>query len=135
MATSKGIRFPLHSTCNPHMKPLRLYALVLALSAPAFTQCSTTKKIVSDVSDLGGLIGGEAPPESQWNALRIWKKASDSPLVYIPSDYPVTAPRSESSGSFFLDKRDGKRLFVPHQFDGSFSPAVLRGEAKKLTDQ
>lgn len=117
------------------MKPIFSLSLAaLALTTPLLTQCSTTKKIADEVSDLGGIIDRKAPPESQWNALRIWKKVSESPLVYIPSDYPVTAPRSETNGTFFQDKRDGKQLFVPHQFDGAYSPAILRAEAKKVID-
>ena len=117
------------------MKPLLSLSLAtFALTTPLLTQCSTTKKIADEVSDLGGLIDRKAPPESQWNALRIWKRASDSPLVYIPSDYPVTAPRSAANGTFFEDKRDGKQLFVPNDFEGSYSSKILRAEAKKVID-
>ena len=74
-----------------------------------------------------------APPESVWNANRVWQRVGDHPATYIPRGYSPSAPRGESHGRWFVDERDGKRLFVPNQGAGAMSAGVLRGEAIKST--
>ena len=73
-------------------------------------------------------------PESDWNKTRLWRKVGDSPAIYIPRAYPVTASRSESAGRWFVDARDGKRLFVPRTPVGGLTPGVLEGEAVNATN-
>jgi hypothetical protein len=72
-------------------------------------------------------------PESVWNASRVWQRVGDHPATYIPRGYSASAPRGESHGRWFVDERDGKRLFVPSQGAGALSAGVLRGEAIKAT--
>ena len=74
-----------------------------------------------------------APPESVWNASRVWQRVGDRPATYIPRGYSPSAPRDESHGRWFVDERDGKRLFVPSRGAGALSAGVLRGEAIKAT--
>ena len=57
----------------------------------------------------------------------------DQPATYIPRGYSPSSPRTESHGRWFVDERDGKRLFVPSQGAGAMSAGVLRGEAINAT--
>ena len=52
-------------------------------------------------------------PESKWNNNGWWRRISDDPPSYIPTNYSATAPRTKASGTWLVDRRDGKRLFVP----------------------
>ena len=73
-------------------------------------------------------------PESAWNQLGIWQRVSENPATYIPKGYPSSAPRSTKDGTWVMDERDGKRLFVPKENVGTFEPKVLLGEARKITN-
>jgi hypothetical protein len=78
-------------------------------------------------------------PESEWNRLGDWKKVGNDPPTYIPRGYTADSPRTEKNGDWFVDARDGKRLFVPKQstpgkYSAIISPGVLRGEAAKITN-
>lgn len=73
-------------------------------------------------------------PESEWNRLGIWRKIANSPATYIPRDYPISAPRGKADGSWVVDARDGKRLFVPNKKVGDYESAVLSADAKKITN-
>lgn len=77
---------------------------------------------------------GKPVAEAEWNHLKIWQRVGDNPTTYIPSGYAANRPRTEHDGTWFVDKRDGKRLFVPDQKVGEWSPGVLAGEAKKVCD-
>lgn len=74
------------------------------------------------------------PPESEWNYKQIWQRVENQPPTYIPKDYPRDLPRTESQGQWFVDQRDGKRLFVPVTHVGTYEPSILRAEATKITD-
>lgn len=90
--------------------------------------------------DLTEMVRGAAErrqgprPEYQWNAMGTWRKISQNPATYIPRDYPISAPRGKSNGTWMVDARDGKRLFVPHEKAGDYDSAVLMGDAKKITN-
>lgn len=73
-------------------------------------------------------------PESEWNEHGLWQKVADEPAVYIAAGYPSDSPRTEEVGDWFVDERDGKRLFVPDEAVGKCSPGILRGEATKITN-
>jgi hypothetical protein len=73
-------------------------------------------------------------PESEWNHSGLWKRAGDSPATYIPAGYALNASRNEKSGTWFVDKRDGKRLFVPNTPVNGISQGVIKGEAIKVTN-
>ncbi len=73
-------------------------------------------------------------PESEWNGMRLWERVGDSPATYIPKGYGRNAPRGAGDGTWFVDRRDGKRLFVPKKTGGEVSAGVLRGEAIKITN-
>lgn len=70
-----------------------------------------------------------APPdrESKWNRYGWWKRVSDVPPTYVPKSYPADTRLSEATGTWFVDQRDGKRLFVPHGND------VLSADARVIT--
>jgi hypothetical protein len=73
-------------------------------------------------------------PEAEWNAKGVWQRVADNPATYIPKDYPASAPRGTAEGTWVIDQRDGKRLFVPRAPVGGYPPAVLLGDAKKVTN-
>ena len=72
-------------------------------------------------------------PDSEWNKHGLWEKVADDPAVYVAAGYSVSSPRTEEVGDWFVDVRDGKRLFVPRAKVGNVSPGILRGEATKIT--
>lgn len=74
------------------------------------------------------------PPESEWNYLGIWRRVGSEPPTYVPDGYSPSSPRTESEGTWFVDKRDGKRLFVPNTKVGTYKPSILLREASKVTD-
>lgn len=73
------------------------------------------------------------PAEAEWNSLHIWQRLPGDPPAYVPTGYKASLPRTEREGTWFSDKRDGKRLFVPSLKVGPWEPATLIGEAKKVT--
>ena len=73
-------------------------------------------------------------PEAEWNAKGVWQRVAENPATYIPTGYPASAPRGTAEGTWVVDQRDGKRLFVPKTAVGDYPPAVLLGDAKKVTN-
>ena len=73
------------------------------------------------------------PPEEEWNRAGVWVKVSEEPATYIPGGYSLKAPRTEAAGEWFVDKRDGKKLFVPANGTAVWSKSILRVEAIKAT--
>ena len=71
-------------------------------------------------------------PESEWNASGIWQKVSSSPPSYVPRGYASSAAHQQG-GIWYVDKRDGKRLFAPKASFRDIQPGVWQGEAKKIT--
>lgn len=72
-------------------------------------------------------------PESEWNAERLWYSVSDNPPTYLPRGYDRRRSRHPSAGTWFVDERDGKRLFVPKGGAGGIPEEVLRTEAHNAT--
>lgn len=72
-------------------------------------------------------------PRADWNSLKIWQQVASNPLTYVPTGYGASQPRTEREGTWFTDKRDGKRIFVPKHAVRGLAPGVLVGEAKKVT--
>ena len=68
-------------------------------------------------------------PEAYWNVEGVWGRVSDNPATYQPVGY--AGKLDEASGEWIVDKRDGKRFFVPNVEVGGVSPAVLRRDAIK----
>lgn len=73
-------------------------------------------------------------PESEWNKYRFWKKIQPDPPTYIPAAYPNSSPRTDGDGQWFVDHRDGKRLFAPNVLEGDISASVLAVEASQIID-
>jgi hypothetical protein len=73
-------------------------------------------------------------PESEWNALGVWQRVADEPPTYIPKGYPITAPRGVEQGTWLVDQRDGKQLFVPRTKVRELEPGLMLGEARKITN-
>jgi|GEM_PF-6201896 len=65
--------------------------------------------------------------ESRWNKYGWWRRVADDPPTYVPVRYSATAPRTEATGEWFVDPRDGKRMFVPHGNE------VLEADARAIT--
>lgn len=70
---------------------------------------------------------------ADWNKLRIWHQVASNPPTYVPTGYGASQPRTDRDGTWFTDKRDGKRVFVPNQAIRGWERGVLLGEAKKVT--
>jgi hypothetical protein len=73
--------------------------------------------------------------EDNWNPLGIWKKASDDPPTYRPTDMPASVPLHESRGTWFIDASDGYRFFVPRGGTAKYTEGLLKGEAAKITNR
>jgi hypothetical protein len=71
--------------------------------------------------------------EAEWNQLHIWQRVGDTPPTYVPKGYGVKQPRTPQEGTLIVDRRDGKRFFVPKGGVPGYSAGVLVGEAKKVT--
>ncbi len=72
-------------------------------------------------------------PESEWNALGLWKKIQSVPPTYIPEGFSNRAPKNGPQGQWFVDARDGKRLFAPSSFHRGYSRSIWESEARKIT--
>lgn len=105
----------------------------LAVAMVAACGCATSRKWVDKAGTLAGLRD-KSPPEAEWNAVGLWQRVAEQPPTYIPRGYPATAPRDDRSGQWFSDKRDGKQVFAPHSGANGYSGAVLRAEARKVTE-
>ncbi|MCX6875520.1 MAG: hypothetical protein NTW21_17185 [Verrucomicrobia bacterium] len=73
-------------------------------------------------------------PEAEWNRLGIWHRIASNPPTYLPVGYAASRPRGERDGTWLVDARDHKRLFVPNEPVNGLSPEVLKAEATKATD-
>lgn len=73
------------------------------------------------------------PPESQWNQLGFWQKIRTDPPTYVPKGYASSPPAGNAQGTWFVDPRDGKRLFAPNTAYRGQSAGAWRGDARKIT--
>ncbi len=105
--------------------------MVLCLASVLPASCVTSIDMIETTRNIAKRSRGPLP-ESEWNALGIWRRVADQPTTYIPKDYPITAPRGDREGTWVVDQRDGKRLFVPKAKVGDLEPGVLKGEAQKV---
>jgi hypothetical protein len=132
--------------------PVAMFWLSLTAGAMLGTSCSETGTRVTD-SGMTITTGGALPdlirarnerkrgpmPESEWNYLGMWKKINNQPPTFIPKQHPETAPRTPENGQWFIDHRDGKRLYVPNYVKGPLSsqssllkqPASLIGSIRR----
>ena len=112
----------LFASCLPSVLPFTLTGCVTSVDLVEVVQGATDRD-------------RKLLPETEWNKLGIWQRVAEQPVTYIPHGYGVSAPRGEKDGRWFVDKRDGKRLFVPSDKVGEFSNGVLLGEARKIVGQ
>lgn len=73
-------------------------------------------------------------PESEWNRNHLWYRISDHPAVYLPNGYGRHLPRTEQAGTWVIDQRDGKKLFVPKAGVDGITYRVLLADAKSATN-
>ena len=111
--------FPVKVIAAPIMAPT---GLVVALTERA-----------EEASERRELKNRKLTPESEWNRYRTWEKVSASPPSYVPRGYASSAPQGDRGGTWYVDARDGKRLFAPHTTFRDCQPGVWHGEAKKIT--
>jgi hypothetical protein len=64
-------------------------------------------------------------PESEWNRNHLWYRVSNQPQIFLPKGYGRHLPRTEQAGTWVIDERDGKRLFVPKEGVDGISCRVL----------
>ncbi len=117
------------------MKTTGLFALCFLAFLPFMLASCVTSVDLVEVIQGASDRDRKLLPETEWNKLGIWQRVAEQPATYIPHGYGVSAPRGESDGKWFVDKRDGKRLFVPNSEVGEFSNGVLVGEATKIVGQ
>lgn len=72
-------------------------------------------------------------PESEWNRNQLWVRVSSQPAVFLPKGYGRHLPRTQNDGTWVIDERDGKRLFVPKDGVDGISYRVLLADAKSAT--
>jgi hypothetical protein len=112
--------------------PTALVSCIAVTSALLLTSCSTSVNLVEVIH--GEVKRHREPePEATWNRMQLWQRVADDPPTYIPTGYGVSAPRTVSEGTWLVDERDGKRMFVPKTKVGDNEPGVLIGEATKIT--
>jgi hypothetical protein len=78
-------------------------------------------------------LGTKPIPETIWNRLGLWRKIRSTPPTYVPRGYASTPPEGNSHGTWFVDPRDGKRLFAPNTNHMDLRPSVWATEAGKIT--
>lgn len=113
--------------------PSRTLPCVLAAAAILLTGCVHQVSLVEVAGAAADHRRGPLP-ESEWNRPGLWQRVGDAPATYIPTGYPRSAPRTEKAGTWVVDKRDGKRLFVPNPDVNGVGAGVLMGEAIKVTN-
>lgn len=99
---------------------------MLPVSAPAAV---VTRKVEEGVERRKGPM-----PESEWNRNGIWYRVSNHPLTYLPKGYGRNLPRTDQTGTWIVDERDGKRFFVPNGGADDISDRVLLADAKSATN-
>ena len=72
------------------------------------------------------------PPESVWNDDGLWYRVGGESPSYLPVGYSAEAPRNDAAGYWVVDKRDGKRFFIPRKGADGYSRAVLHAEASEI---
>ncbi len=113
--------------------PRHLVRGALAVGVLALGNCHPTLNPVKAYRDIVERRAG-VPPESEWNAVGLWQRVGNEPATYIPKGYPATGPRGSNDGTWYDDKRDGKRLFVPNAGVEGVPCNALQGEARKVTN-
>jgi hypothetical protein len=103
------------------------------LIVPALLTCCVTSVDLIQVARNMAERRRGPKPESEWNESGIWQRVADNPATYIPKGYPKSALRGEKEGTWIVDERDGKKLFVPNVNADGYEPGVLLGEAAKIT--
>lgn len=72
-------------------------------------------------------------PESEWNSLGLWKQILSSPPTYVPKGFSKRVPEEGLEGRWFVDPRDGKRLYAPATPHLGYSSRTWESEARKIT--
>ena len=103
-------------------------AVMSVAGALVLGACGTAKRVGRATSDL--VTGSKPDPESVWNGERTWRRVGETPPTYVPTLYRKS---SMENGEWFVDKRDGKRLFVPTGGVEGIPESVLRAEAWMAT--
>ncbi len=109
---------------------------VKLVAAPIFVPgeiVQTVSERYKDAAVKRKLKNRKLTPESEWNRYGTWEKVSSSPPSYVPRGYASSAPAGNQGGTWYVDKRDGKRLFAPNASFRDILPGVWQGEAKKIT--
>ena len=111
------------------------------LLAVVFANCAIPGLLVdTTVGPVVGAVAASAErsrppePESKWNDLGIWYRVSDDPPTYLPKGYGRHQPRGDSDGTWVVDARDGKRLFVPKGGVGDLPEDTLLTDARLATN-
>jgi hypothetical protein len=72
-------------------------------------------------------------PETVWNEDKLWYRVADSPPTYLPQGYSRDRSLGPSAGSWMVDERDGKRLFIPKGGVGDIPEGTFRSVARYAT--
>ena len=72
-------------------------------------------------------------PEAVWNSDGLWYRSDDHPPTYLPKGYSRERSLGPSAGSWMVDERDGKRLFIPKGGVGDIPEGTFRSVARYAT--
>lgn len=72
-------------------------------------------------------------PEAVWNSDGLWYRSDDNPPTYLPKGYSRARSLEAGAGSWMVDERDGKRLFIPKGGVGYIPEGTFRSVARYAT--
>lgn len=72
-------------------------------------------------------------PEADWNHDKLWYRIADAPPTYLPKGYSRGRSLGPNAGSWMVDKRDGKRIFIPKGGVGDIPEGTYRSVARYAT--
>jgi hypothetical protein len=72
-------------------------------------------------------------PESEWNKDNLWYRVSDAPPSYLPKGFSRGRSTGPYAGTWMVDERDGKRLFIPKGGLGDIPEGTFQSVAQYAT--
>ena len=145
-----NIRFHFRNTRGFRQTGIRgaalvLIAIMLAGGTVLYSGCGVLEVAVTPLNKLSEIQERAARrkqppvPESVWNHTGMlspgrWHRIGTSPARYIPRVIGSITPHGPGDGTWFVDERDGKRLFVPNTIVDGVSPKDFRRMAVEITN-
>lgn len=70
-----------------------------------------------------------------WDRLGLWRRLEGSPPRFVPKDLPRQALVDEAHGTWIVDAADQSRFYVPNGGTPLYTEAILKAEARKVTNR